>query len=187
MNEINNNHVSPTNANMALADAVFRPILFSTPMVQAILDGRKTQTRRKVKYLFQGWMETATNKEWWESVSNLSKIQIGDIIWVRETWQFVDFAGVDNGYVYKATDPDWQTMDEWKWNPPLFMPKEACRLFLEITDVRIERLQSISQEDAVYEGVESLWSKINGYESWNKNPFVWVYSFKVVECPDGFR
>ena len=101
------------------------------------------------------------------------------------------------------------------------MPKKACRLFLEITDIRIEMLNEISESDAVAEGIldmfygkdiagnayfnymdkkggwdsvaedaihsyQTLWQKINGINSWSKNPFVWVYDFKVVECPEGF-
>ena len=97
------------------------------------------------------------------------------------------------------------------WKPSIFMPKEACRLFLEVVDIRAERLQSISFEDAAAEGIKqgdngyyknylsadwsefgetsvdsfmSLCNKIN--KNWNDNPYVWVITFKVVECPKGF-
>ena len=77
----------------------------------------------------------------------------------------------------------------WKWKPSIFMPKEACRIFLKVTDVRVERLQSISEADARAEGVDSvdaffaLWQKINGTESLAANPWVWVYEFEVIPKP----
>ena len=116
------------------------------------------------------------------------------------------------GYIYKASEngEDWESNSEdWKWKPSIFMPKEACRLFLEVTDIRVERLQDISEEDAISEGIErlkpdgdlsyksyavdydacvfpivsyqTLWQKINGKESWDENPFVWVIEFKKLE------
>lgn len=166
------------------------PILFSTPMVKAILEGRKTQTRRIVKEPFYSWIETATNPKWMEAILTQCPYgNVGDILWVRETWQYVDFAGEDNGYVYRATDPDWETMEEWRWKPSIFMPKEACRIKLRIESIRIELLQDITEEDSICEGVEAdtfldltarenfccLWNKING--NWDANPFVWVISF----------
>lgn len=128
----------------------------------------------------------------------------GDRLWVRETHAWVD-NGEDSGFVYRATDPDWEETDGWKWKPSLFMPREACRIRLEITDIRVERLNGISESDAIAEGIErwpdgnfkaygkyagkyeravdsyaSLWEKINGQESWAKNPFVWVVEFKKI-------
>lgn len=116
-------------------------------------------------------------------------------------------------YGYKATAMvDGDPLDE-KWKPSLFMPKEACRIWLEVTNVRLERLQDISEEDAIAEGVISekidaihkwkdysrqgylpiakfsffsLWEKINGKESVSENPWVWVYEFKKVEMPINF-
>lgn len=190
--------------------ATSKPILFSGPMVRAILDGTKTQTRRIVKEPFQSWMQSATNPEWFKSVLTQCPYgQIGNKLWVRETWQYVDFAGEDNGYVYRATDPDWETMEEWKWKPSIFMPRNACRIELTITGIRVERLQDISEQDAINEGVErlpnetgllayrsyltkpekqqlpcfpyvsyrTLWQKINGRDSWDSNPFVWIIEF----------
>lgn len=219
----NSIEIQGNNANAMLADAVFRPMLFSTLMVQAILEGRKTQTRRMTKYgkaydIFpNGKQEVEAIKSKENILPNNTKV--GDIIWVRETWQK---SLCPNEFVYKAdTDNPIYLDKNWKWKPSLFMPKEVCRLFLKVTNVQVQRLQDISEEDAIAEGVEvdstrdnmlnkelrlsrnyltnemkwmsarlsykTLWEKINGKESWAVNPFVWVYSFKVVECPHGFR
>lgn len=196
---------------------ISRPILFSTEMVKAILEGRKTQTRRIVKEPFQSWMQTATNPEWWERIEEQCKYgQIGDLLWVRETWKwegytnFTDIAPVGQFY-YKADDDEGMILG---WKPSIFMPREACRIELRIKNIRVERLQSISEEDARREGVasltekgmtvyksylahepyhwsiatarksfETLWSKINGQQSWNENPFVWVIEFERTEMP----
>lgn len=214
------NHQTPPFGKQMLADAVFRPILFSTPMVEAILDGRKTQTRRIFKVnktpithqqetvfwdveMGEAVYNSMGGQSWW----NCPYGNIGDILWVRETWQETTWLHPSNeeyGYIYKASENgrEWAANDEsWTWKPSLFMPKSACRLFLEITDIRIERLQEISANDIKSEGVsytidyypnlldlwENLWIKINGQKSWDENPFVWVVNFKVVDCPYGFR
>lgn len=223
----------------------FRPMLFSTPMVQAILERRKTQTRRIMKHqpplgnykfginvtgtrckengLFH-WIGIDEEIEYKVTDSNQPYFKcpfnIGDIIWVRETFYELTADVLKGKYFYKA---DLEKMGwTFKWKPSLFMPKKACRLFLEITDIRIERLNEISESDAIEEGIKSvgkdiefcgtfylgsyfenyskegysflkpvesfrtLWEKINGIGSWQTNPFVWVYDFKVVECPEGF-
>lgn len=224
-------------SNTVVSRSQFKPILFSTAMVEAIIAGRKTQTRRIIKpkpaaetdisYMpneplnWTGeWFPYKWETEEGETICNHPKYNVGDILWVRETWRLTDFLhpSDDNyGFVYKASENGrlWQSSDEeWKWRPSLFMPKEACRLFLEVTNVRTERLQSISEEDAIAEGVdmefdtyldyeqkntlgsyyllsaidsyESLWAKINGQKSWDENPYVWAITFKLVECPQGF-
>ena len=240
--------------NTMLSDAIFKPMLFSTPMVQAILDGRKTMTRRIVKpqpidntkidgNFYEGdckdFVKVDGHPNWKNQfVSQVSKIQKGDIIWVRETWQqeaeFIQLSGGDwsnaylkptGNYLYKADGVSLEEIKDsvsfGKWKPSIFMPKSACRLFLEVTKVEVQRLQDISNEDAKKEGVQilsyggfgrsgeewkdylskistafrpstkssfsSLWQSINGVESWNENPYVWVYTFKIVECPLGFR
>jgi hypothetical protein len=181
-----------------------RPIVFSTPMVKAILSGHKKQTRRIVKPPFAGWITDENLKtEWANALKEKCPYGMaGDILWVRETWQYVEFGREpeEQGYVYKASNngKDWQDNDtEWKWKPSIFMPKAACRLFLKITGIRVERLQDISDEDAAAEGVSihpsarmafaSLWDKINGKNNWNSNPFVWVISFESTNRPKGFR
>jgi hypothetical protein len=196
------------------------PILFSTPMVQAILDGRKTMTRRVVKEPHQSWMNEDTNAEWWSVADNLSKYQKGDVLWVRETWQETTWLHSSNdeyGYIYKASlnGKVWECNDEgWKWRPSLFMPKSACRIFLEVVSVKVERLNEITERDTIAEGIEwlnrnefsgwkvytdylattsnpkvsfqSLWQSIKGADSWQANPFVWCISFKRIDKPENF-
>ncbi len=222
-NQTSINHQTPPFGKQMLADAVCRPILFSTPMVNAIRKGDKLMTRRIVK-------ENIPIGNWDETLK-YCPYQVGNILWVRETtcWVMLDHApdlleGAKERtqFVYKANvHPDWMEYAKekygYKWKPSIFMPKDACRLFLEVTDIRIERLTEISEEDAILEGVQkqfstlfnewrfkdyanvkddwrsavssfqSLWASINGINSWDENPLVWVYSFKVVECPYGFR
>ena len=207
-------------------------------MVKAILEGEKTQTRRIIKkdlsqhlfencngaieYFLNGWGCKICGAYHFDK-SLKCKYSIGDVLWVRETWQVTDFLHISDenwGYIYKASEygEDWESNSEdWKWKPSIFMPKEACRLFLEVTNIRVERLQDISEEDAIAEGIgswveerlkskpihyelyfrekgdestysscpivsyQSLWQKINGAESWDENPFVWVIEFKKLE------
>lgn len=198
-----------------------KPILFGAPMVQAILESRKTQTRRLIKPQPEltetsgfntkgaayglGFSRKETDHNF---ISCVSKIQKGYILWVRET-----FADCINGhneqyYTYKADG--YYEKPDWKWKPSIFMPKAACRIFLEVTNVRVERLQDISEKDAENEGIlkdsngwkcythrnfiaekakesfETLWHSINGKDSWEENPWVWVYDFKVIEKPSNF-
>lgn len=246
-----------------------KPILFSTPMVQAILEGRKTQTRRVIKPqpdFDSAWKNLSTiggkvAKNFLKEdrpgleIPNISvsssllgvrgedglgtgicqpnivvPYHKGDILWVRETFADVPFTKPEkyHGYAYRA---DWEENDQHcpvtKWKPSIFMPKAACRIFLEVTNVRVERLQDISEEDAIAEGIQfhfeemfqefryrdydkklqagygdpavdyptwrdpissfkSLWEHINGRDSWEANPWVWVYDFKQVEKPENF-
>jgi hypothetical protein len=148
-----------------------RPILFSGPMVRAILDGSKTQTRRVVKR--HGDMEFDPQDPrygpYWlpyaagDAEGEQAKVRCphgtpGDRLWVRETWAHErDGTGCpdDTGVLYRATDPGWD--DEGtglRWRPSVFMPRWASRILLEITDVRVQRLQGISEEDARAEGIE---------------------------------
>jgi len=209
-----------------------RPILFSTPMVEAILKGRKTQTRRIIKpqptvndgeYSFQlkkgvqltGAVNEINNRSL--GLAHFGKYQKGDIIWVRETWQYSD--DLEHPYLYKQKELEELKPKFFKrmtWRPSIFMPKAACRIFLEVTNVRVGRLNDISENDAIAEGVlkhsdfgstgyilytepeaaytdidavysfESLWESINGKESWEANPWVWVYDFKRVDKPENF-
>jgi hypothetical protein len=241
-NIITNDEVGTTALPLAkplLSDAVFRPMLFSTPMVQSILKGKKTETRRIIKLDYPKWdfmgfeignsyrkNHVAFGIKSENNVCDLikQKFFVGDVIWGRET-----FALKGQRVFYKADNDNFENaglkgLYDFVWKPSLFMPKDVCRLFLEVENVTIERLQDISEEDAINEGLEtsivkssifqtylgyknyyvqdaedelyyrspidsykSLWMSINGSQSWQENPFVWVYSFKVVECPYGFR
>lgn len=211
------------------------PIIFSTEMVRAILAGRKTQTRRIVDFkkiakltgcrrgnvgysdTFDSWAVFGGDGGADLCLFDHPFGKVGDRLWVRETWLKLDRDHVIDGqYVYKAdSDPDTEEIRKeyirlgrpYQWKPSIHMPREACRLFLEITGIRIERLQEISEEDARIEGVLpvkspdgyynnylkgeplsdgrnsfiSLWESIYGPGSWDANPFVWVISFKVVQ------
>lgn len=200
-----------------------KPILFSTEMVQAILEGRKTQTRRVVKpqpimpeptseIMLNdsfGWVVRHKINERPDAYEATSQLKcpygkVGDVLWVRETWCY-------NGhyYVFKADHSDMP----FRWKPSIHMPKEACRLFLRITNIRVERLQDMGRQDALSEGIqdrveledtrnelsyyqyrfggerfpsavkafEGLWTSINGEQSWNNNPWVWVVEFEKIE------
>lgn len=181
------------------------PILFSTPMVQAIMDGRKTQTRRTVKTprhkLAAGFKINSTidgSHKWPEAIDENERGlegngcnmecpygKPGDILWVRESWR-----GTPGDYVYKANCSDtWVKLHSWR--PSIHMPFEACRTFLMVKSVRLERLQDISEEDARVEGIPNaaysitpkesfsrIWKSINGPESWDANPWVWVVEFE---------
>lgn len=184
------------------------PILFRTEMVQAILSGNKCQTRRiikpqpviddesgyvyfnKHKYLFD-------IHNWKDECLIACKYQINNLLWVKETYQHTECLNINPqdenyGYVYKADGQPWDTYEGWKWKPSIFMPKSAARIWLQVESVRVERLQDISAKDSVLEGCcnpgsstpklayEMLWESINGSGSWEKNPYVWVITFKRI-------
>lgn len=214
-----------------------RPILFSGPMVRAILEGRKTQTRRVVKPQPPVWLEKdlwygrGTNvlpghKSFFATTPSGRTANVdyqpkcpygqpGDRLWVREAWsKALHGCGVELlerwepgkegpfgvGAIYAATPHPGYSVGKWK--PSIHMPRWASRITLEITGVRVERLQDISEADAQAEGVEgpaypsveggwirdsnalwaggyaALWESINGPESWDANPWVFVVEFK---------
>jgi len=191
-----------------------RPILFSGPMVQAILDGRKTMTRRVCKYqpsvsvrkAGSMWGIKGGDALWHfgHKIVSCPYGQPGDRLWVRETFGVCTFCGKVGAYRATPTgecgDACWacnRTIEKWK--PPIFMPRWASRITLEITAVRVERLKDITVEDAQAEGVtplgvegdgrrwraafRELWDSLNlkrGY-GWDANPWVWVLSFKRVK------
>lgn len=175
-----------------------RPILFSGPMICAILDGRKSQTRRVVKSRPGKMLATALN-------GPSPYGQPGDQLWVKETF----YHEKGQPTVFAATcDNETRNATNWwdrgfKWKPSIFMPKILSRITMEITGVRVERLQDISEADALAEGCgaelrrvdsvrlgavascrnhyERLWESINGKGSWAANPCVWVISFKRIK------
>ena len=186
-----------------------RPILFSGPMVRAILEGRKTQTRRVIKpqptsdhgLVFEG---IAPGKFGAVSDGEITCPYgtIGDRLWVKETHHVRDAGYVDGtgrDIVYKADDEDFP----YGWTPSIHMPRWASRINLEITGIRVERLQDISEEDAKAEGVgvhggwnadeteygvnargpfSRLWDSINAKRHpWASNPWVWVIEFRRAE------
>lgn len=219
-----------------------RGIIFNADMVRAILDGRKTQTRRIVKsapttHNFHGWIMSSTcakdeGKACW-AIGNSPLLKdpirlncplgkIGDRLWVRETWMpdaprdgtwsDVEFYGCKNSplsmiperyrspghCIYRAA---WKGHELIGWTPSIHMPRWASRILLEITSVRVERLQSISEEDAKAEGFDNsqsdaansigwfekpirafrrAWENIYGADGWDSNPWVWVIEFRRV-------
>jgi hypothetical protein len=202
-----------------------KPILFSTPMVQAILDGRKTMTRR-VMNPQPTHFDVKKIVDWNDVIYPMPKYKVGDILWVRETTCYVmldDAHDLLEGakdriqFVYKASvHSDWMEYAKekfgYKWKPSIFMPREAARIFLRVTDIRVERLKDISEKDAIAEGIEivnekvpvkpykdylgqynyysnpinsfkSLWESINGEKSWEQNPYVWVIHFEKITKP----
>jgi hypothetical protein len=197
-----------------------KPILFSTPMVQAILNGTKTQTRRIFKTYNKGGLKLEGHQiEPGEAQYFSPYGKVGDILWVRETFLVgrVSVGELPDGrdsepYVSQCSDENDIIPYEWcirndidvseaRKKPSIFMPKAACRLFLKITDIRVERLQDISVNDIIKEGLssklrehdacvdlkdkwEGLWKSINGEQSWNDNPWVWVVEFEQTEKPD---
>lgn len=210
---------------------VIKPILFNIEMVRAILDGRKTCARRLVRFL------PGENPQWTGYIRDglmlyngrnepcimKSPYQPGDILYVRETWQRLweldgnenVIAGTDK-YYYKATDtlltceyidPAGKIHENVPWHPSVHMPKEAARIWLKVTDVRLERLQDITSEQIYREGTEVeepfvlngeekryafsvLWnstikkSDLDRY-GWDANPWVWVIEFEPCEKPEG--
>ncbi|MFW3691214.1 hypothetical protein [Klebsiella pneumoniae] len=216
-----------------------RGMIFNGEMVRALLSGRKTQTRRPIKWKQTRFTEIGEREDgskwpWSEDAEHACDFwhpcpfgAVGDRIWVRETWGVVSHAfsddglmidwvpdrpataihempfgnGYYSGYAIYAADGDftWGDDDGYEdgrscWKPSIHMPRAASRILLEITDVRVERLRSMSQDDARAEGViaasgpmeaglafRELWESIYGEEGWKSNPWVWVIEFKRVE------
>lgn len=202
-----------------------KPILFNTEMVRAIWDGRKTCTRRLIKpqpdkkHIYPlGFATDSTEKkevgcfgfaanEYGGSIQYVKppyRYAPGDILYVRETWcddrQFTHDS-TPGRYFYKASESG-----NFKWKPSIHMPKEAARIWLKVTDVRVERLQDITSEQISREGVEveyphvlngeekryafsTLWnstikkSDLDRY-GWNASPWVWVIEFERCEKPE---
>lgn len=139
-----------------------KPILFNTEMVKALLDGRKTVTRRLVKPQPQGYFEVNENPlfiydtEWNQGEIHPS-CQVGDILYVMETWK--EYA--PNKYMYRADGEQKDCGDLWEginanlgvWRPSIHMPKEASRIFLRVTDVRVEKLQDMQHDAPMEEGI----------------------------------
>jgi hypothetical protein len=193
-----------------------RPILFQTDMVKAILEGRKTQTRRAIKDQPTGDESINLrdvflhNPEYFYKICKYGKP--GDLLWVRET---MIYNKNSESYWPKAEGYFNSDSSYEKTVPSIHMPKSAARRWLMIEDIRVERVQEITEQDAKAEGViywietrlksqpirykvydntdpeafytscpkhsfETLWISINGEESWNTNPWVWVIQFRVL-------
>ena len=201
-------------------------------MVRAILEGRKTMTRRVVKgainevhihgnpvKLLADWplsglrsfadgvaefaVQCAVDDADYETTKCPYGVP-GDRLWVRET--FLDDGETKDRpqYVYRADNENYPRHEGQNWKPSIFMPRAASRILLEVTDIRMERLQEVSEEDAAKEGAEpvewsedfggmpadftsykegfkEIWQSINGPDSWDQNPWVWVVEFRKIE------
>lgn len=195
--------------------AAEKPILFSGPMVRAILAGRKTVTRRVYKPRRPPPYEDVDEgddgaprpfemDEYGDYHHRRSPFgEPGDRLWVREAWCNLALEGHAPVYAYRA-DGELTLPPGVQWKPSIHMPRAASRLTLEVKSVRIERLQDITEQDALSEGVEanpyymadgtvddmmsiparanfaSLWDSIDGKKHpWTSNPWVWVVSFEV--------
>lgn len=150
-------------------------ILFNTEMVRAILDGRKSCTRRLVKIQPKDNEYTVvfTRKDVQiktEKTTAKSPYQVGDILYVRETWhKYIKRVGkgeschLEEFYGYKASVTNWEDANE-PWRPSIHMPKEAARIWLKVTDVRVERLQEMKPVDVIKEGAyPDCWDCLNTY------------------------
>ncbi len=188
-----------------------RGIIFNAEMVRAILDGRKTQTRRTLKLPItdrDAMCELSGNELAGEinggNFRNSRIGQPGDRLWVRETFGF-EIRSVGGApheqLVYRASKPDAVRLYDcngkphpMKWTPSLHMSRKYSRITLEITGVRVERLNDIDRRGALAEGITDphgvgqelylftrLWRDIYGEDSWQANPWVWVVEFKLVE------
>lgn len=235
-----------------------RPLIFNGEMVRAILDGRKTQTRRVISdrhlhlldvasqvgecYPLESGIDHANSQSYYREHCPFG--QVGDRLWVRETWSDVNLEGIP-AVAYRADGDVFSPMDdesfldedgafnyedhrvtkyhfaawysdliegiEGVWRPSIHMPRWASRITLEINAVRVERLNSISDVEAMREGIQNLttcshadfgipgvvnaqhpvrafqllWESIYGVDGWEANPWVWVIEFKRVEAQHG--
>ncbi|MDA3542509.1 hypothetical protein MKL51_06010 [Acinetobacter sp. AOR18_HL] len=221
-----------------------RPIILNTTMVKAIIEGRKVQTRRLVKEKLiseQAEFECGNRPNVIRSEPSLQYYidkgcpfgQVGDHLWVRETFCIGSIEEEDHYqgwpkplYVHQDGDPkqypiykEWClregiSFDDVHWKPSIHMPRSASRILLEITKIRIEKLNQISNQDAVQEGLlklpasgryvvsrgdqyfgaasnnpcevfKWLWESIYGSSSWELNPWVWVIEFNVIQGGEG--
>ena len=186
---------------------MYRPMLFNTEMVRAILEGWKTETRRRVRAEQAAAVLSSPARAGSKGIPDHQFIEVlcdapcevGDILWVRETWTVVP----GGSYVYKASV---ECPGAWRgtWRPSIHMPKEAARLFLRVTEVRAERLQEITPEGIRDEGTQGkhfqaptrgafadLWDGTvkpadRPIYGWAENPWVWVIRFERVDRPGDF-
>lgn len=167
-----------------------RPILFSGEMVRAILEGRKTQTRRVVKpqpeQRDDGWHVATKPRSGYSSESTMCSLlpmycpygKPGDRLWVRETWQKEVVGGVE--YVWYRADCDQDQLDAYTgvWRPSIFMPRAASRITLEIVRICVERLQDISTADIEVEGtpcnpMQQASHRNDSFQRWRD--FMWLW------------
>ena len=185
-----------------------RPILFSGDMVRAILDGRKTQTRRPAKFAWSGSADELMHQSRFDPAYRCPIGQPGDRLWVRETW--APHADMPRCAIYRCDrGGDYQdtATDDFRWRPSIHMPRWASRITLEIVRVSVERVQDITPENCRADGIQvprcccepcamgsaictadagvyveafrDLWRSI--YGTWSDNPWVWAVEFRRVK------
>ena len=191
------------------AQREMKPILLKTEMVRAILDGRKTVARQVVKPQPKGQLVPTLSGGCWpgyfEEIGT-SRVQRppyrpGNILYVRETWQ----QGLGGTYLYKASagldlfmNKEGNLVSNIPWCPSIHMPREAARIFLRVTDVRVERLQGIDDDGVVAEGLEigapfdELWDSTikpadRALYGWEAIPWVWVIEFERISREEARR
>ena len=181
-----------------------KPIIFSAPMVRAILSGSKSQTRRVMNpepTIDADGMWHWKDCQWMDGglgfppsgIEDYAPHKVNDELWVRETWRVHSADEGTCSYEYFADDVN---NGGGTWKPSIFMPPYAARIFLRVTGIRLQRLQNITEEDALAEGVwnlrqteneppieifSRLWDMLNGNKeghTWARNPWVWVYTFE---------
>ena len=188
-----------------------RPIIFSAPMIRALLDGRKSQTRRILKPQPPEWVTRVCHegRNGWIGSGNghgtLMHVPyaVGDRLWCREAFSYgwpvegnhqLPECNQEHAITYRADGN--HPFGGGKWKSPIHMPSWASRLTLIVTDVRVQRLQDISAADAIREGVtlveesledpreafRAIWTSIHGPEAWDRNPWVAAISFETHKC-----
>lgn len=186
-----------------------RPIIFSTPMIKALLAGRKTVTRRVLRFQYPPCAQIyRVGSAWdWRDGTRGGSVKVpyavGDLLWVREAWAPLSAlkhndpgsTAIIEGGFYRADDSTTDGEID-RWRPSIHMPRWASRLTLAVTDVRVQRLQEISEDDAAAEGVimdadgrawgllardlfAGLWLDIHGPGAWEANPWVVALTFTV--------
>lgn len=177
-----------------------KPILFNTAMVRAILEGRKTVTRRILK--LPSYIEQSENNpdlytlyaegdaypnQYMENIIGYIRppYKVGDVLYIRETWAKITGASSEGGYAYKYKASDegeyWSRANGFKWKPSIHMPKEAARIWLKVTNVRTERLNNMSCTDVLNEGIKPAYNPLFDFiELWestinkqNLNKYGW--------------
>jgi len=179
------------------------PIIFKGEMVRAILEGRKTMTRRPVKWPLKVIPHSEDIHDpngiyiQWKGFPEFGLIRpkwkIGDQLWVKETFVANNLTSI---FWYRADGGPPYPKDDWdnRWQPSIFMPRYASRITLEVINIRVERVQEITEEDALKEGIvplqmdqgdprprfEGLWDSIYGIGAWERNDWIWAIEFKLI-------
>ena len=212
------NHRNDSSSSSASKVRRERPILFTPHNAQLVHESKKTQTRRIVKDINPTFLLESPTGQQIHNAMRCPYGVVGDRLWIREKhWRVeIEGGGIGNGFL--VFDNEWvkgmpepieerpwlDDCDKWGARPSIHMPRWACRTVVELTEVRVERVQEITEADALAEGCgttlplgptyegwadtvhrelfKQLWESINGKDSWAKNPYVWVLSFRRIHA-----